>query len=77
MIVVSNKLGGFFIPVFDTGAPEATTAPADDVPPSVMQDLFADPEVCRRVGSIISKGAERRRFQGVPARREGPVRSDD
>jgi hypothetical protein len=71
MIVVSNKLGGIFIPVVDASAPGAPSKAADEVPSYRVEDLFADPEVCRRVGSIISKAAERRRPQSLPAPRSG------
>jgi len=71
MIVVSNKLGGFFIPVVDTSPPGASSVPSDEVPSYAMEDLFADPGVCRRIGSIIAKGAQQRRPQGLPAPRSG------
>jgi hypothetical protein len=69
MVVVSNKPVRFFASDRDEPGPGAAT-PADGLAPYSVEDLFADPEVCRRVGRIIAKGAERRRPQGgtVPLR---------
>jgi hypothetical protein len=76
MITVGNKPGRFFSSDRDSGEPSA--ALADSVAPYSMEDMFADPEVCRRVGRIIARGAERRPRQGGPApRRNGPDGSKD
>jgi hypothetical protein len=69
MIVVSSKPGRFFNS--DSDFPLDGVALPDCAPPYSMENLFADPEVCRRVGGIISKGAERRRPQRRPAPRRG------
>ena len=69
MIVVGNKPGRSFDAEGDNGGPVVSIATSDEVSSYAMEDLFADPQVCRRVGSIISTGAERRHPQCRPAPR--------
>jgi hypothetical protein len=69
MIVVSNKPSQPFEPERDLGVASESGSAASDPPTYSMENLFADPEVCRRVGAIISKAAERR-----PQRRPAPRR---
>jgi hypothetical protein len=69
MIIVSNKTGRLF-DGDGGGASGAGDAPAQDgLPPYSIDDLFADPQVCRRVGRIISEGARARGAQGCRAPR--------
>jgi hypothetical protein len=58
MVVVENKPGRFFTVVNEAGVPDAATMPEPAEAPSI-EDLFSDPEVCRRVGNIIAKGARK------------------
>jgi hypothetical protein len=67
MIIIGNKPGRFFSSDRDDGEPSATLA--DNVASYSNEDLFADPEVCRRVGRIIAKGAGHRRPQRSPTPR--------
>jgi hypothetical protein len=57
MVVVENKPGRFFKILDDAGAAPASGAPLDGNDALSIADLFNDPEVCRRVGNIIAKGA--------------------
>jgi hypothetical protein len=61
MIVVSSKPGGFFSSDDDGGAvKDGSTPRPDDIASYSLEDMIADPQVCRRVGGIISKGAQSR-----------------
>jgi hypothetical protein len=66
MFIVCSKPGGLFTSQNDVGEAGGS---ADGPEAYSMENLFADPEVCRRVGSIISKGAGGRRPQSHPAPR--------
>jgi hypothetical protein len=77
MIVVSDKLGGFFIPVIDSGAPTPAATLSGDIASYSRADLFGDPQVCRRVGSIIARGAEQRGPRRDPTPGGDPCGSAD
>jgi hypothetical protein len=70
MIVVNSKAGTLFNCDRDGGL-RGGDAFADCAPPYSLDELCADPDVCRRVGSIIAKAAERRCPQPHPAPRRG------
>jgi hypothetical protein len=69
MIGVSNKPGRFLTPQSEASGPDVSPTLSDELASYSLEDLFADPEVRRRVGRIISKGAERRRSPSRPAPR--------
>jgi hypothetical protein len=75
MIVVSSKPGPLSSSESIGNEPASSTV-LDCAPPYSIENLAADPEVCRRVGSIIAKGAERRAPRR-PAPRGGSCSSTD
>jgi hypothetical protein len=68
MVVVENKPGRFFKILDDAGASAASGAALDGSDALSIEDLFIDPEVCRRVGNIIAKGAHK-----PPAKKPDPA----
>jgi hypothetical protein len=69
MIIVSSKPSQFFTSETDAGGSCDAAALAESIPAYSIEDLFADAEVCRRVGRIISKSAEKRAALQRPAAR--------
>jgi hypothetical protein len=66
MIVVEDNPTRFFTVVGAAHTPEASNT-ADGVATLPMDDLFNDPEVCRRVGAVIAQGAQCTPDQTVPS----------
>jgi hypothetical protein len=50
MIAIESRSGRFL-------APNEAACPPEARAPLVLEDLFRDPDVCRRVGAIIAKAA--------------------
>jgi hypothetical protein len=59
MIVVEDNPTRFFTVVGAAYVPEASNPTLDRVTTLSMDDLFNDPEVCRRVGAVIAEAAKR------------------
>ncbi len=57
MIVVEDNPTRFFTVVGAAYVPEASNRALDRVATLPVDDLFNDPEVCRRVGTVIAQGA--------------------
>jgi hypothetical protein len=77
MIVAAHTPSRFLDPERGACDPGASSTPPDELPPYSMENLFADPEVRRRVGGIISKAAQRQHPRCAPAPRSGCSRRTD
>ena len=77
MIIVSSKPGGFFTLDGDAGDRDVSAAPCDNVPVYSIEDMSRDPEVCGRVGRIISRAVQPRGTQHRPLPRTRSGGSED
>jgi len=63
MIIIENNPSRIF-KIAGTAAPDASTWTQEDAAALRVEELFNDPEVCRRVGMVISEAARRQQQVG-------------